>query len=268
VFAEPTINDFLALVDWHIAKAQDRAARAVNEVRAKASAAGAFQSGGTIMQSIERARIEFDAGVNTVLGELKRVARSTKLNRDDLRQHAVQRLTQFGLAVKAISQAEQFRNMSPDISRYIDEQFAAFDQHLQFALRQFDVGFLDPAEPEVPPVANSITVGTMIGSSIAQASPGTKQTTEFTLNIEAATTALGRFEAAIATAALPATTVDELMADVHTIQAQLAKPKPSRLIVQEAGKSLRHVIEGVAGGMLTPTVATAAAALWSALGLG
>jgi hypothetical protein len=31
---------------------------------------------------------------------------------------------------------------------------------------------------------------------------------------------------------------------------------------------LRHVVEGIAGGMLTPTVATAAAALWSALGLG
>jgi hypothetical protein len=128
VFAEPTINDFLALVDWHIAKAQDRAARAVNEVRAKASAAGAFQSGGTIMHSIERARIEFDAGVDTVLGELKRVARSTKLDPEELRRHAVQRLTQFALAVKAISQAEQFRNMSPGISRHIDEQFAAFDQ--------------------------------------------------------------------------------------------------------------------------------------------
>src|SRR6516225_5509718 len=45
--AEPTINDFLALIDWHIARARDRAARAVNEVRGKAAAAGAFHSGGT-----------------------------------------------------------------------------------------------------------------------------------------------------------------------------------------------------------------------------
>ena len=117
-------------------------------------------------------------------------------------------------------------------------------------------------------MANSITVGTMIGSSIAQASPGAKQTVEFTLNIETATTASARFEAAIATTPLPANTVEELKGDIHTIRAQLQKPSPSRLIIQEAGKSLRHVVEGIAGGMLTPTVATTATALWSALGLG
>jgi hypothetical protein len=154
------------------------------------------------------------------------------------------------------------------LSQYIDEQFAAFDQHLRFALRQFDVGFLDPAEPEVPPVGNSITVGTMIGSSIAQASPGAKQTVEFKLNIETATTALARFEAAIAPAALPANTVEELRGDIQTIRAQLQKPSPSRLIIQEAGKSLRNVVEGITGGMLAPAVTTTSAALWSALGLG
>ena len=264
--AEPTTNDFLELIDWHIAKAQDRAARALNEVRGKAAAAGRFQSSATAIHSIERARTEFDAGVDAVLGELKRVAQSTKLNRDDLRQLAVQRLEKFATAAKAISQAEQFRSMG--LSQQIDEQFAGFDRHLQFAVRQFDVGLRVPAEPEVPAVANSITVGTMIGSSIAQASPAAKQTVEFTLNIETATTALAGFESAIAGAGLPPKTVDELMADVHTIRAQLAKRSPSRLIIHEAGKSLRHVVEGIAGGMLTPTVASAAAALWSALGLG
>jgi hypothetical protein len=176
VFAEPTINDFLALIDWHIAKAEKRATQAVNEVRAQASRAGAFQSGGTIMHSIERARAEFDAGVDAVLGELRRVAQSTKLNPDDLRQLAVQRLQQFALAAKAASQAKQFRSMSEGISRYIDEQFAAFDQHLQFAVRQFSVGLLVPAEPEVPPISNSITIGSMIGSTIQQGSPGANRT--------------------------------------------------------------------------------------------
>jgi len=69
------------------------------------------------------------------------------------------------------------------------------------------------------------------------------------------------------TAGLPAKTADELMTDVRTIRAQLEKPSPSRLIIQEAGKSLRHVVEGIAGGMLTPAMMTAASALWSVLGL-
>jgi hypothetical protein len=266
VSAEPTTNDFLELIDWHIAKAKDRAARAVNEMRGKAAAAGRFHSGATAIQSIEHARTEFDAGVDAVLGELERVAQSTKLNRAVLRQLAVQRLEEFAAAAKVISQAEEFRSMG--LGQQIDEQFAGFDRHLLFAVRQFDVGFRVPAEPEVPAIPNSITVGTMIGSSIAQASPAAKQTVEFTLNIETATTALTSFESAIAGAGLPQKTVDELMADVHTIRAQLQKPSPSRLIINEAGKSLRNVVEGITGGMLTPAAMTAAAALWSVLGLG
>jgi hypothetical protein len=45
------------------------------------------------------------------------------------------------------------------------------------------------------------------------------------------------------------------------------KPSPSRSILREAGKSLRSVLEGVAGGMLTPAITTAASSLWSAFGL-
>ena len=106
--AEPTTNDFLELIDWHIAKAQDRAARAVNEVRGKAAAAGRFQSSATAIHSIERARTEFDVGVDAVLGELKRVAQSTKLNRDDLRQLAVQRLEELPLLQRRYPKRSNF----------------------------------------------------------------------------------------------------------------------------------------------------------------
>jgi hypothetical protein len=117
-------------------------------------------------------------------------------------------------------------------------------------------------------VANSITIGSMTGSTIQQGSPGAQQTVSITFNIESITNALDRFASAIATGALPEKTVNELVGDVQTIRAQLAKPSPSRIIIQEAGKSLRNVVEGIAGGMLTPAAMTAAAALWSVLGLG
>jgi hypothetical protein len=89
-----------------------------------------------------------------------------------------------------------------------------------------------------------------------------------TLNIEAVTNALTTFESAISMSSLSANTISDLMADVQTIRAQLNKPSPSRSILREASKSLRSVLEGVAGGMLTPAIATAASSLWSALGLG
>jgi hypothetical protein len=136
-------------------------------------------------------------------------------------------------------------------------------------LRQFDVGFRDPAEPEVPPLpSNSIIIGNMTGSAIQQGSPGAKQNVEFTLEIQAVDKALTAFESAVAAASLPQAKADELTADVRAIRAQLAKPSPSAIIIQEAGRSLRNVVEGIAGGMLTPGIVAAAAALWSALGLG
>jgi hypothetical protein len=266
VFAEPTINDFLARIDWHTAKALDRAKRALSDVRAQAAVHRAINSSRAVINSFEAVRKEFDSGVEAVLGELKRVIRTTTLDQNDLRQLTAKRLSTFAAAAKAIAQTPEASGMG--MGQYLDQQFAALDQDLQFSIRQFDVGFFDAPEPEIPPVGNSITIGSMTGSTIQQGSPGAKQTVEITLNVESVTNALARFESEIATAALPAKTVEELMGDVHTIRAQLAKPSPSHVIIREAGKSIRNVVEGITGGMLTPTAVAAAAALWSALGLG
>jgi hypothetical protein len=266
VYAEPTIQDFLELIDWHIREALDRATQSVNQVRGKASGHGRLNSGTTVILSVEAVRKEFDSGVEAVLGELKRVARKTKLDREDLRQNAFGRLENFITAAKAVAQTPEASSFSKETK--LDERLAAFDQHLQFAKRQFDVGLLESAEPEAPPVTNAINIGSMTNSAIQQGSPGAKQTVGFTLNIASASTALTSFESAIGSVDLPPKTVDEVKADVETIRAQLAKTSPSRLIIQEAGKSLRNIVEGIAGGMLTPTVTAAAMALWSALGIG
>jgi hypothetical protein len=168
MFAEPTINDFLALIDWHTAKALDRANRAVNDVRGQASFHGRLNSGAAVINSFKAMRKEFDSGVESVLGELKRVIQTTKLDRDKLRESAVQRLTNFATAAKAIAQTPEASSMG--MGEYLNKQFAEIDRHLQFSVRQFEVGFFDPAEPEIPPVANSITIGTMTGSAIMQGS--------------------------------------------------------------------------------------------------
>jgi hypothetical protein len=58
------------------------------------------------------------------------------------------------------------------------------------------------------------------------------------------------------------------MADIDTIRTQLAKPSPNIAIVHEAGKSVRNVLEGIAAGLLTPSISAAALTLWSTIGLG
>jgi hypothetical protein len=266
VFAEPTIKDFLARIDWHIGKALDRAARGVSDVRQQFAAAGGLNSGRAVIFSVEAARMEFDSGIEAVLGELKRVLRTTKLDRHELRQHAVQRLMNFTKAAKAAAQTPEASSLG--MNQNVDAQFAAFDQHLQFSVRQFDVGFPDPAEPEVPAVANnSINIGSMTGSTIQQGSSEAKQSVQFMLNIEPVRAALTAFESAIkGTPNLPATTLDELLADVHTIRAELSKPSPTLSIIQEAGRSIRSVMEGADAEITTPTAIAAANAIVKAVG--
>jgi hypothetical protein len=257
MFAEPTINDFLELIDWHIARATDCMLRAVNQVAGEFT--GAFHGSRRVLCSIEAALTEFEAGVDATLGELKRVITKTaRLDPHELRQAAAQRLENFAVAAKDAARVDRYRTE-------FQGQLAAFDQYLRFALRQFDVGFLDPSEPEVPPVANSINIGTMTGSVIQQGSPGATQTVN--LNIEGALAALHTFESELSKVQIDGRTMNDLAADIATIKAQLSKPSPSVGILQEAGKSLRNVVESIAAGVLTSEVVAAAIALANALGL-
>ena len=261
MFDEPTIDDFLALIDWHIAKALKSAHQAVDRVTAEFSKAGAFHSSGRIRHSIEAVRTAFDGGVEAVLGELKRTIQKNKLNPKELRQHAEQRLSKFANDAKDVARIDG--SMGLDLR----PRLAEFDQHLEFALRQFDVGFFDRPEPENPPIANAITIETMTGSVIQQGSPGATQTVQQKVDVKSVTTALNTLESELSRVQIDNTTLTELSADIATIKAQLSKPSPSMRILQEAGRSVRNVIEGIAGGILTPEVIAAVTALGAALGL-
>jgi hypothetical protein len=265
MFAEPTINDFLDNIRWHLTKAATNAGRAVGSVQSELAARGALQSGRAVLMIFDAVRKEYDGGIETALGELKRTIARTRLDRRDLRQATVQCLENFTLEMKALTKADQYRAL---VGKMIDEKLGEFDDHLRFTIRQFDTGFFDPHEPERPHVNNSINVGTMTGSAIQQSSPGAKQNVEFKLNIDEAKAALSTFQASIEASQLPRQHLDEISADLRTIASQLSKTSPSLQILQEAGRSVRSIVEGVAASLLTPGVIAAAPALWSALGLG
>jgi hypothetical protein len=265
MFAEPTIDDFLDNVRWHLAKAVNRAGRAVAATTAQLASKGALNSGRAIIMIFDAVRTEFDAGIETAFGELKRTINRTKLNRGDLRQATVSCLENFAIEMKALTKADQYRSLA---AQAVDERLGAMGRHLAFAIRQFDTGFLDPDEPESPNVNNSINIGTMTGSAIQQSSHGANQTLQFDLKIDEAKSALAAFEAAINTIALPQSQKDEVAAELQTVSAQLSKASPSLTILREAGRSLRNVVEGITAGAMTPYLLAAAPALWTALGLG
>ena len=78
-------------------------------------------------QTFEVVRRESDAAVKTVLGQLQRALTETNLDRSELRQLAVQRLMNFAIAAKSLTEPDRLKAMtgSPGLTRYVDERLAA-----------------------------------------------------------------------------------------------------------------------------------------------
>jgi len=263
MFDQPTLEDYEQWIDWHLAQAKSRASAEVTAERRRAAANGALQSSRAVILTTAAVRKEFEAGVNAVLGELKRAAGKTQIDPAELWQATQERLAAFIETMTDVAKTQE----SHMLQNHLDAEVAAFKSHLKFALRQFQVGFLDPSEPDVPPMAsNTITIGNMTGSTIQQGSPNSTQQ-QVAINVASADKALADLEQSLAESEVAADTLAEMKADIQTIRAQMAKPSPSMTIVREAGKSLRNVVEGGVGGMLTPAATAAAKALWSLLGI-
>lgn len=265
MFAQPTPNDFLDNIRWHLEKALTRTGQSLNRMRAEHAKNGVLQSSMTCQRTFEIVRAEFEAGVEVTLGELKRAIRTTTLDRNGLRQLAVQTLENFAAQAKALMADDMCRRL---MAAAVDKNQRSLEEHFSFMIRQFDTGFYEPQEPEVPHVHNAINIGSMSGSTVQQAGAGSHQNVQYNLQFDQIRAAVTSFESATRAADLPKNVLNDIIADLETIKAQLSNPSPSPTILQEAGKSLRNVVEGVAAGILTPPVVAVAPALWSALGLG
>ncbi len=134
-------------------------------------------------------------------------------------------------------------------------------------LRQFDVGFLEKAEREAVSVSNNNTmnIGTNLGA-LQQGSHGSTQNASFTLNISEIREALQKVQEELAN--VPQAVRAKLEPELETVMAQLKKETPSHSILRETGTTIRAIIEGIAGNILTPSFVAAVSALRAALGMG
>jgi len=110
VFAEPTINDYMALIERPLQSAIERARKAVEQVEHDATRTG--QTGRSVALIFEAVRKEFNAGIQTTLGHLRRVTRDTSLDRSELRQLTVQRLMNFVIAAKSVTKADRLKRLA------------------------------------------------------------------------------------------------------------------------------------------------------------
>jgi len=268
MLAKPTIEDFARLLDWHLDKAAAAAEREFKAITTRRNAEGRYRSGGTVTEVFEAVHSEFDKGVHAALGELTRIASKTVLDRHHMRRLTEEGLRRFAERCKGATRPATLRTFAP--AGPIDQRLAKFDTDLEHHLRQFDVGFLEVFEPEVPPIMSaSIIAHNVSGVAIQQGTAHSTQHVAGEINIPQARLAIAAFEHALEDASTLAVDRNEINGDLNTIKAQLSKTSYSKAIVIEAGRSLRNLVEGaISNALMPPALANAAAALWKALGLG
>lgn len=262
---KPTIAHCSEWISEHLNKSLTELGRAVSGIAARNNAKGAYRSGATVIQTFREAHEHFDKGVKTALGELKRAMRITDLDHGELRKVTEYLLQDFKEKAKAATKPsvlKQFAGPKP-----VDERLAEFDRKLDFALTHFDVGLLDPSEPEPPP-SMSVTVGSMIGSAVQQGTASSiQQVSSSSINVEVVRAGIAQLEEALRASEIPSSVLAEFRAELETIKAQLGKAQPSISILREAGQSLRTITESVAANTLTAPVTAGAIAVMRALGL-
>lgn len=92
-------------------------------------------------------------------------------------------------------------------------------------------------------------IGSMQNSQIQQHSPGTQNLTSSN-NLEAVADFVNKIKLSINELGLDETLEEELLAEIITVESQTKSPRPKKPIIIESLKTIRNILEGVAGSML------------------
>lgn len=67
MFAQPSLDDFTARIDWHLNKAIACGQQAIKSIERKSNAEGWYRSGARIKHTFDTALAEFDKGIIAAL---------------------------------------------------------------------------------------------------------------------------------------------------------------------------------------------------------
>jgi hypothetical protein len=231
----------------------------------EANAVGGYNSSKRLLLRARQIADKLDKTIDTVLGELERLRSSSALDETELRRIAHDKIRSL---VDRFRHLSNFDKLQARDRAIISPHLKAFEKEIDLRLRQYDVGFHNPEEPELPPVTNNnINIGAMNNSAVQQGTSRSSQSNSVTLNLHEVTNALADFESAFLQLPIEDAQRKEILGDISTMKAQLEKAAPSPTVLQEVGRSIRNVTEGALGGALSPPLIAAAQTLWSALGL-
>jgi hypothetical protein len=151
MFRDPTINDFLDLVRPKLSAIAERLQWERKAIENRQFSKG--QTGAGIRQILDETKKAFEQGVTEAFSDLRRVADSTKLDRQDLRQTTLQELANFLLSIRAVADGERLKTHArnaPGVVRVVDAELDKLNQQLVLMTKQMDSGLL-PLSPSGPP---------------------------------------------------------------------------------------------------------------------
>ena len=269
MFAEPTIDDFVARIEDHLQRSLSNARDVVKVVEHRQNAAGCYRSGNTVAQIFRDVLAEFDRGIEGALQRFRHSTSCGKLDACKMREILGLRLDVYRQQMKDATKHEKLRGFSSGAAfeQIINEKLAEFDKVLSFQLRQSDVGFQALEQASMRDIvivkggSNNIITG---DGNIAQ--QGTRSS-EQAVNAGDIAQALKALENELASSQLSKEHQAEIKADIATITAQLAKQAPSTSIVKEAAMSLLRIAEGTVAGAMSSVLAEHARGLARMVGL-
>jgi hypothetical protein len=103
-------------------------------------------------------------------------------------------------------------------------------------------------QPKSAPAHHVANYGTIIGSSIQQGSPGASATV--THSVEDQRRLIHRVRETIPELSLTTEQMRTIETDLQTVELQLNSDRPRRAILDECWRSVRNILEGVAGGLV------------------
>jgi hypothetical protein len=138
---------------------------------------------------------------------------------------------------------------------------------MESKLQDYRAGYLSPRASAPGASGLSVVVSHSPGA-IVQQGQGNTQTVQVAIDTASATKSIDALVAELSGQVGSDLRVIEALDDLQAIRSQITRQTPNHTVLRELGRSTRSILEGAVGGMLTPAGLAAAAALWSALGLG
>jgi hypothetical protein len=267
MYAKPTVDDFTSALTERGEQIGGDYGRALDAILSKMSAAGRLRSGATAKMVLSAARDSLDEGTNKLLADLQHFADNSDLDRDELRQITgghCESLTEItlGVAQAAIDRL----GIGGAAQAFVDEMKEDMHRSTSRKMRQFDIGLWHERVKAGGGVTSNTINAESINGPIQQGSHGSIQQVSQNIELGALPTAVATFEATLSECP-PSAMVNDLRADIATLKSQLTKAQPNKGILQEVGKSIRSITEGITAGAMTPAAVGAAVALARLLGV-